>query len=124
LKTAEEMGQIIRNGFTGNKGMDMGGPLVRLIYKTGEFMFREKIKVLDCTIRDGGLMNKHGFDLRFVRAVYKALSEAGVDYMEIGYKNAKRLFSPKEFGTWKFCEDDDIKKVTDGIESKPRYPLW
>ena len=25
-------------------------------------MFREKIKVLDCTIRDGGLINNHDFD--------------------------------------------------------------
>ena len=43
-------------------------------------MFREKIKVLDCTIRDGGLINNHDFGHKFVRAVYKALSEAGVDY--------------------------------------------
>lgn len=49
-------------------------------------MFREKIKVFDCTIRDGGLINNHQFDTRFVREVYKSLSEAGVDYMEIGYK--------------------------------------
>jgi len=81
-------------------------------------MFREKIKVLDCTIRDGGLINNHDFDTRFVREVYKALSAAGVDYMEIGYKNAKRLFSPKEFGKWKFCDDDEVRKITDGIDSK------
>ncbi len=80
-------------------------------------MFREKIKVLDCTIRDGGLVNGHDFDMKFVREVYKALSEAGVDYMEIGYKNSRKLFSPKEFGKWKFCDDDDIRKATDGIES-------
>ena len=80
-------------------------------------MFREKIKVLDCTIRDGGLVNNHDFDFRFVRAVYKALSEAGVDYMEMGYRNSQRLFSPQEFGKWKFCHDDDIKKVIEGIES-------
>ena len=86
-------------------------------------MFREKIKVLDCTIRDGGLINNHDFDHRFVRAVYKALSEAGVDYMEIGYKNSKRLFSPKEFGKWKFCDDDDIKKVVDGIESQTKISI-
>jgi len=75
-------------------------------------MFRDKIKVLDCTIRDGGLINNHDFDARFVRAVYKALSEAGVDYMEIGYKNSKELFSPKEYGRWKFCDDDDIKRLS------------
>ena len=83
-------------------------------------MYREKIKVLDCTIRDGGLINDHDFDLRFVREVYKAVSEAGVDYMEIGYKNSKELFSAEKFGLWKFCEDDVIKRAIDGIESKTK----
>lgn len=86
-------------------------------------MFREKIKVFDCTIRDGGLINNHDFDLRFVREVYKALSGAGVDYMEIGYKNSKKLFSPKEFGKWKFCDDDDIKRVIEGVDSKMKLSI-
>lgn len=86
-------------------------------------MFREKIKVLDCTIRDGGLMNKHDFNAHFVRAVFKAIAEAGIDYMEIGYKNSKKLFSEKEYGTWKFCDDDDIRKVTEGIPSKTKISV-
>ncbi len=86
-------------------------------------MFREKIRVLDCTIRDGGLINNHDFDIRFVREVYKALSASGVDYMEIGYKNSKKLFSPKEFGKWKFCDDEDINKVIEGIESKTKISV-
>jgi 4-hydroxy 2-oxovalerate aldolase len=86
-------------------------------------MFREKIKVFDCTIRDGGLINSHNFDDRFVRAVYKALSEAGVDYMEVGYKNSKRLFSPKDFGKWKFCDDSDIEKIISGIKSKTKISV-
>jgi len=86
-------------------------------------MFREKIKVFDCTIRDGGLINNHDFDDRFVREVYKALSAAGVDYMEIGYKNSRKLFSGKEFGKWKFCDDDDIRKVIDGVPSKTKISV-
>ena len=86
-------------------------------------MFREKIKVFDCTIRDGGLINNHRFDHRFVREVYKALSEAGVDYMEVGYKNSKKLFSQKEYGAWKFCDDEDIKKVIDGVESDTKISV-
>jgi len=86
-------------------------------------MFREKIKVFDCTIRDGGLINDHQFDDRFVRAVYKALSEAGVDYMEIGYKNSKKLFPAEEFGTWKFCDDDAIREVTKGIPSNTKISV-
>ena len=48
-------------------------------------MYRPQIKVIDCTVRDGGLMNKWQFEDHFVSKVYNALSEAGVDYMEIGY---------------------------------------
>ncbi|MFH1622624.1 MAG: aldolase catalytic domain-containing protein [Candidatus Omnitrophota bacterium] len=86
-------------------------------------MFREKIKVFDCTVRDGGLINNHDFEDRFVKEAYKALSAAGVDYMEMGYKNSKRLFSPKEFGKWKFCDDDAISKIIDGIESNTKISI-
>ncbi|MFH2145801.1 MAG: aldolase catalytic domain-containing protein [Candidatus Omnitrophota bacterium] len=86
-------------------------------------MYREKIKIFDCTVRDGGLINNHDFDLRFVREVYKALSASGVDYMEIGYKNSKNQFSAKEFGKWKFCDDEDIYKVIDGIESNTKISV-
>lgn len=86
-------------------------------------MFREKIKVFDCTVRDGGLINNHDFDIRFVREVYRALSAAGVDYMEVGYKNSKKLFSSKEYGKWKFCDDEDIKRLTSGIESNTKISV-
>ena len=80
-------------------------------------MYREEIKVLDCTVRDGGLINNHLFDHKFVNKIYRAVSAAGIDYMEIGYKNSKELFCPKEYGPWKFCDDEDIKKAIDGVES-------
>lgn len=86
-------------------------------------MYREKIKVLDCTIRDGGLINNHQFGDGFVREVYRALSLAGVDYLELGYKNSPKLFSPKEYGAWKFCNDDDIARVIDGIESATKVSV-
>ncbi|MBN2121395.1 MAG: aldolase catalytic domain-containing protein [Candidatus Omnitrophica bacterium] len=86
-------------------------------------MYREKIKVLDCTIRDGGLINNHDFDSRFVRQVYRAVSEAKVDYMEIGYRNSKKLFSPKEYGLWKFCDDEEIEKIIEGIESETKISI-
>ncbi|HOW87587.1 MAG TPA: aldolase catalytic domain-containing protein [Candidatus Omnitrophota bacterium] len=86
-------------------------------------MYREQIKVLDCTIRDGGLMNNHGFDDRFVREIFRAISQAGIDYMEIGYKNSQKLFDAKKYGAWKFCEDDTIRRVTEGIESKTKISV-
>lgn len=86
-------------------------------------MFREQIKVLDCTIRDGGLINNHYFTDEFVREVYKALSKAGIDYMEMGYRNSKELFPTKDYGAWKYCDDEKIREVTDGIESNMKISI-
>ena len=47
--------------------------------------FRPEIKVLDCTVRDGGLINNHLFEDDFVKAVYDAAIQSGIDYMELGY---------------------------------------
>jgi 4-hydroxy 2-oxovalerate aldolase len=80
-------------------------------------MFRPEIKVLDCTVRDGGLINQWQFGDDFVRKVFLALAAAGVDYMEIGYKSSDRHFSRAENGKWKFCDEDDIRKVTDGVQT-------
>jgi len=84
-------------------------------------MFRSQIKVLDCTIRDGGLINKWQFSDEVVRKVFHALSEAGVDYMEIGYKSSEKYFSRDEHGDWKFCTDEDIKRIVG--ESDTRMKL-
>jgi len=72
---------------------------------------RPELKVLDCTIRDGGLVNDHKFTDEFVTAVYEANVEAGIDYMEIGYKNSPRLFPSDKFGPWKHCDEQDIRRV-------------
>ena len=70
--------------------------------------FREDIRVLDATLRDGGLVNDFYFSDDFVKALYLANLRAGVDYMEMGYKASKELFDVDKFGKWKFCNDDDI----------------
>lgn len=81
-------------------------------------MYRPEIKVFDCTVRDGGLMNKWQFDDRFVNKVYNSLSEAGVDYMEIGYLSSESAFSREEVGPWKFCAEDDVQRITGGEKSR------
>jgi len=86
-------------------------------------MFREKIRVLDCTIRDGGLINNHDFDDKFVRDTFSAVSASGVDYMEIGYKNSAKLFPASEFGKWKFCSDDDINRTIEGISNPTKISV-
>lgn len=72
---------------------------------------RESIKVVDATLRDGGLVNDFYFTDEFVKALYLANVKAGVDYMEVGYRASKELFDVNKFGKWKFSDDEDIRKV-------------
>lgn len=74
-------------------------------------MYRKEIKIMDCTIRDGGLQNKWQFSDEFVKAVYTACVEAGVDYMEIGYKSSENAYSKEENGPWKFLEEKDLRRI-------------
>ncbi|MBN2442273.1 MAG: aldolase catalytic domain-containing protein [Spirochaetales bacterium] len=77
----------------------------------GWISYRSEIKVLDCTIRDGGLMNDHKFNNAFIKQVYTTCVDAGVDYMELGYKADKKIFAPGQYGAWKFSNEDDIRKI-------------
>lgn len=73
--------------------------------------YRPELKVLDCTIRDGGLINNHLFTDEVVRAVYDTCIEAGIDYMEVGYKNSPRLFPKEEYGAWRHCDEADLNRM-------------
>jgi 4-hydroxy 2-oxovalerate aldolase len=72
---------------------------------------RPELKVLDCTVRDGGLINAHQFSDEFVQAIYQACVHAGIDYMEVGYKNSRRTFPKAQFGPWRHCDEDDLRRV-------------
>jgi len=86
-------------------------------------MHAKEPRVLDCTIRDGGLINNHRFDHRFVREVFRAVSAAGVDYIELGYRNSQRHFPPEEYGAWKYSCDADILKAVEGIETRTKISV-
>lgn len=77
----------------------------------GWVSYRPDIKILDCTIRDGGLVNDHKFDEKLVKAVYNACVAGGVDYVELGYKADKGVFAPTKYGPWKFCDEDDMRRI-------------
>ena len=81
-------------------------------------MYRPEIKVFDCTIRDGGLMNDWHFSKEMVREVFKGLADAGVDYAELGYRADKNLFSTEEFGPWRFTDESDIRDVAYECDTK------
>ncbi len=83
-----------------------------MLQRKGNLMsVRSDIKVIDATIRDGGLCNNFEFSDEFVKELYKANVKCGIDYMEFGYKASKNLFKTSDFGKWKFCDEEDIRSI-------------
>ncbi|OGV51805.1 MAG: nucleoid-structuring protein H-NS [Lentisphaerae bacterium GWF2_44_16] len=74
-------------------------------------MLNSEFKVVDCTIRDGGLINKWQFSKEMVRKVFLALNASGVDYMELGYRASEKMFTPGEFGLWRFTKDEVVREI-------------
>lgn len=73
--------------------------------------YRPEIKVVDATLRDGGLVNNFRFSDDFIKALYTANLRSGVDYMEFGYKGDREIFDESKFGPCKFCDDDFIYSI-------------
>ncbi|MDO4522159.1 MAG: aldolase catalytic domain-containing protein [Eubacteriales bacterium] len=73
--------------------------------------YRSDVRVVDATMRDGGLVNDFYFKDEFVKDLYLANLRAGVDYMEFGYKASTELFDVNKYGKWKFCKDEDIRAI-------------
>lgn len=72
---------------------------------------RDDVKIVDCTIRDGGLVNDYHFSDEFVKAVYETCVVSGVDYFEIGKIVSKTVMSPEEYGDWNFCDEADVRRI-------------
>ncbi|MGB5563871.1 MAG: aldolase catalytic domain-containing protein [Sedimenticolaceae bacterium] len=84
-------------------------------------MYRKELKVLDCTVRDGGLINNYQFTKDFVKAVYRATCDAAVDVVELGKKlEESDEYTREKYGAWNFCDDDDLKEVIDSYDSNYR----
>ena len=79
--------------------------------------YRPDIKVFDATIRDGGLVNNFFFTDEFVKALYLANLRAGVDYMEMGYLADTDVFKLEDFGDWKFCKEESLRRIVGNNET-------
>ena len=85
--------------------------------------FRPDIKVVDATIRDGGLVNDFYFTDEFVKKLYETNVKAGVDYMEFGYKASKDIFDETKFGKWKFCSEEDLRAIVGNNDTKMKISV-
>jgi len=64
-----------------------------------------KLKILDCTLRDGGYHTNWEFEPNFVGDLIAILDRVGVDVIELGYK------SPLRGGKYKKCNDKFIENI-------------
>lgn len=94
-----------------------------MLQKGNQISFRPDIKIMDCTIRDGGLVNDFYFEDQFVKNLYLANIEAGVDYMEFGYKASKELFDVNKFGKWKFCDEAALREIVQDNPSEMKISV-
>lgn len=78
------------------------------------------MKILDATMRDGGLVNNFEFSDEFARDLYMTNYNSGVSYMEFGYRASTEFFDEKQFGKWKFCKEEDIAKI---IQDLPKLKI-
>lgn len=55
----------------------------------------QKIKILDCTLRDGGYINNWNFGLEKSKSIVKLLDKSNIDYIELGFLTKEETTSNK-----------------------------
>lgn len=79
-----------------------------------------KIRLLDCTLRDGGYVNNWHFGNRAIREILKKLVSSNVNYIECGYLSQKKAGTEDDtqYGTF-----EDIEKVLPQIHADQRIAV-
>lgn len=67
------------------------------------------LKILDCTIRDGGYYTNWDFDNNLVETYLTAMNTLPVDYLEVGYRSPKLS---GYHGEYFYCPDFVLKKLS------------
>ncbi|MDA9287094.1 aldolase catalytic domain-containing protein [Schleiferiaceae bacterium] len=74
------------------------------------------MKILDCTIRDGGYYTNWDFDKDIIRRYFESMENLPIDYIEIGYRNpnlsgyfGEYYFLPEY--TLKYCKELSSKNL-------------
>lgn len=66
------------------------------------------MKILDCTLRDGGHLNNWHFSEDFAKNLYLAAVNTGINYFEVGYKSSNMSTG---LGNFAYCDDEFLNKT-------------
>lgn len=80
----------------------------------------KNVKLLDCTLRDGGYVNDWEFGHGVITGIYKRLDEAGVDYIEVGFLDDRR---PYDYHRTIIPNTESINKIYCGVEKRHAIPV-
>ena len=81
-------------------------------------MNKNNLKILDCTLRDGGYYNNWDFSRELIEDYLQAMSAAKIEYVELGFRFLKKdiYLGPCAYTTSSFLETLKIpKKIKIGI---------
>lgn len=78
-----------------------------------------KIKILDCTLRDGGYVNQWNFGEENIQKIIRNLENAHIDYIECGFLNQKVYNSNESL----FQNINQLEKFLDNKSSETLYSL-
>ena len=75
-------------------------------------MKKNKLKILDCTLRDGGYYNNWDFSRELIEEYLQAMSAAKIEYVELGFRFFKKdiYLGPCAYTTTSFIESLNIPK--------------
>lgn len=80
----------------------------------------KNIKLLDCTLRDGGYVNDWNFGHSVITGTYKRLDVAGVDYIEVGFLDERREFDINRSIT---PNTEGFNRIFDGVRKGHAIPV-
>lgn len=67
------------------------------------------MKILDCTLRDGGYYTNWDFDKNLVESYFTAMNNLPIDYIEVGYRSPELS---GYYGEYFYCPDFVLKKIS------------
>ena len=71
-------------------------------------MIMKKIKILDCTLRDGGYYNNWNFSKDLINEYLKVMNFINIDYVEIGFRFVDKL---KTKGPCAYTEEKFLRSL-------------
>ena len=75
----------------------------------------ENVKLFDCTLRDGGYVNDWEFGNNNLVSIFERLVDAGIDIIEIGFLDERRLF---DYNRSIMPDTDSVQKIYGYLDRK------